>query len=120
MSSSKTEGRREDALVKQRTQMREEFERQKQILIQETEKARPSSNRFVGQNESVEETLKHATVGLRKLEDFQKTKLELQEAKAREAAKTNELMYVFARLSFAVRRVAYRMWRICLGTRRKK
>jgi protein FAM50 len=97
MSTSKTEGRREDALVKQRTQMREEFERQKQTLIQETEKARPSSNRFVGQNESVEETLKYATVGLRKLEDFQKTKQELQEAKAREAAKTNELMYVLAR-----------------------
>jgi hypothetical protein len=91
MSSSKAEGRREDALAKQRTQMREEFERQKQSLINETEKARPSSNRFVGQNESIEETLKHKTVGLVKLEEFQQRRKELEEAKAREAARTNEL-----------------------------
>ena len=88
------EGRREDALLKQRTQMREEFERQKQNLINETEKSRPSTNRFVGQNGSIEETLKRKTIGLVKLEDFKKTKQELEEAKAREAARTNELKYV--------------------------
>jgi protein FAM50 len=91
MSGSKAEGRREDALAKQRTQMREEFERQKQTLINETEKARPSSNRFVGQNDSIEESLKHNTVGLVKLEEFQQRRKELEEAKAREAARTNEL-----------------------------
>jgi len=91
MSGSKAEGRREDALAKQRTQMREEFERQKQSLINETEKARPSSNRFVGQNDSIEESLKHNTVGLVKLEEFQQRRKELEEAKAREAARTNEL-----------------------------
>ncbi|GLB34816.1 putative XAP5, circadian clock regulator [Lyophyllum shimeji] len=91
MSTSKAEGRREDALAKQRSQMREEFERQKQLLINETEKARPSSNRFVGQNDSVEDTLKHSTVGLVRLEDFQQRRKELEEARAREAAKTNEL-----------------------------
>ena len=94
MSNNKAEGRREEALVKQRTQMREEFERQKQTLIQETEKARPSSNRFVGQNDSMEDTLKKSTVGLVRLEDFQQRRKELEEAKAREAARTNELKYV--------------------------
>ncbi|RDX56830.1 XAP5-domain-containing protein [Polyporus arcularius HHB13444] len=93
MSTSKAEGRREDALTKQRNQMREEFERQKQTLIQETEKARPSSNRFVGQNDSMEDTLKNSTVGLVRLEDFQQRRKELEEAKAREAARTNELKY---------------------------
>ncbi len=94
MSSSKGEGRREEALAKQRDQMREEFERQKKTLISETEKARPSVNRFVGQHDSVEETLKHSTVGLVHLEEFQQKRKELEEAKAREAAKTSELKYV--------------------------
>ncbi|KAF8077833.1 XAP5, circadian clock regulator-domain-containing protein [Lyophyllum atratum] len=91
MSTSKAEGRREDALAKQRSQMREEFERQKQSLINETEKARPSSNRFVGQHDSMEDTLKHSTVGLVRLEEFQQRRKELEEAKAREAAKSNDL-----------------------------
>ncbi|EKM55147.1 uncharacterized protein PHACADRAFT_28210 [Phanerochaete carnosa HHB-10118-sp] len=91
MSNSQAEGRREDALVKQRNQMREEFERQKQSLIHETEKARPSAHRFVGQNDSMEDTLKQSTVGLVKLEEFQQRRKELEEAKAREAARTNEL-----------------------------
>ncbi|KAI0807361.1 XAP5-domain-containing protein [Fomes fomentarius] len=91
MSTSKAEGRREEALAKQRNQMREDFERQKQTLIQETEKARPSSNRFVGQNDSMEDTLKKSTVGLVRLEDFQQRRKELEEAKAREAARTSEL-----------------------------
>ncbi|KAH9854194.1 XAP5-domain-containing protein [Lenzites betulinus] len=93
MSTSKPEGQREQALAKQRNQMREEFERQKQTLIQETEKARPSANRFVGQNDSMEDTLKNSTVGLVRLEDFQQRRKELEEAKAREAARTSELKY---------------------------
>ena len=94
MSNNKAEGRREDALAKQRNQMREEFERQKQTLINETEKARPSAHRFVGQHDSMEDTLKHQTVGLVHLEDFQQRRKELEEAQAREAARTNELKYV--------------------------
>jgi protein FAM50 len=94
MSNNKPEGRREDALAKQRTQMREDFERQKQTLISETEKARPSTNRFVGQNDSMEESLKNQTVGLVRLEEFQQRRKELEEAKAREAAQSNELKYV--------------------------
>ncbi|KAJ7685387.1 XAP5, circadian clock regulator-domain-containing protein [Mycena polygramma] len=91
MSSSKAEGRREDALVKQRMQNHEEYLRQKNALISETEKARPSTNRFVGQNDSMEDSLKNSTVGLVHLEDFQQRRKELEEAKAREAAKTNDL-----------------------------
>lgn len=91
MSTSQSEGRREDILAKQRLQMREEFERQKASLISETEKARPSSNRFVGQNDSMEDSLKNSTVGLVKLEDFQLKRKALEEAKAREAARTSEL-----------------------------
>lgn len=94
MSGNQAEGRREDALAKQRDQMRQEFERQKATLIQETEKARPSSNRFVGQHDSMEDSLKKSTVGLVQLEEFQQRRKELEEAKAREAARTNELKCV--------------------------
>lgn len=94
MSGNQAEGRREDALAKQRDQMRQEFERQKANLIQETEKARPSTNRFVGQHDSMEDSLKKSTVGLVHLEEFQQKRKELEEAKAREAARTNELKYV--------------------------
>ncbi|KIJ69029.1 hypothetical protein HYDPIDRAFT_105590 [Hydnomerulius pinastri MD-312] len=91
MSTNKAEGRRQDELVKQRMQNREEYERQKQNLINETEKSRPSSNKFVGQNDSMEDNLKNSTVGLVRLEEFQQRRKELEEAKAREAARTNEL-----------------------------
>ncbi len=91
MSNNKLEGRREDALAKQRMQMREEYERQKEKLISETEKARPSTNRFVGQHDSVEDSLKNSTVGLVRLEEFQQRRKEIEEARAREAARTNEL-----------------------------
>lgn len=91
MSANKAEGRRQDELVKQRLQNREEFERQKQNLINETEKSRPSANKFVGQNDSMEDTLKNSTIGLVHLEDFQQRRKALEEAKAREAARTNEL-----------------------------
>ncbi|KAJ7097731.1 XAP5, circadian clock regulator-domain-containing protein [Mycena belliarum] len=91
MSSNKAEGRREDALAKQRLQQHEDYLRQKNALISETEKARPSTNRFVGQHDSMEDSLKNSTVGLVHLEDFQQRRKELEEAKAREAAKSNDL-----------------------------
>ncbi|KAJ6597099.1 XAP5, circadian clock regulator-domain-containing protein [Mycena vulgaris] len=91
MSSNKAEGRREDALAKQRLQQHEDYLRQKHTIISETEKARPSTNRFVGQHDSMEDSLKNSTVGLVHLEDFQQRRKELEEAKAREAAKSNDL-----------------------------
>lgn len=137
MSANQAEGRREDALVKQRNQMREEYERQKQSIINETEKARPSTNRFVGQNDSMEDTLKKSTVGLVRLEEFQQRRKELEEAKAREAARTNELKYVFCFYHFSLhsqlpvcnafflrlwswKEVTDSMWRICLGKNKEK
>jgi protein FAM50 len=74
--------------------MHEEYLRQKNALISETEKARPSTNRFVGQHDSMEDSLKNSTVGLVHLEDFQQRRKELEEAKAREAAKSSDLKYV--------------------------
>lgn len=117
MATSKAEGRREDALAKERERMREEFERQKKNLIDETEKSRPSSHRFVGQNDSMEDSLKYSTVGLVHLEEFQQKRKELEEAKAREAARTNELKYVCFFFFFLIceDQMAYRVWRISLG-----
>lgn len=69
----------------------EEYERQKAALIAETEKARPSTNRFVGQTATVEDSLKRSTVGLVHLEEFQQRREEIEEARAREAARTDEL-----------------------------
>lgn len=39
----------------------------------------------------MEESLKKSTIGLVRLEDFQRARLALEEAKAREAAQTDEL-----------------------------
>jgi len=95
MASSRAEGRRQEELTKERQRMREQYEKQKAALVEETEKARPSSNRFVGQNDSMEDSLKRSTVGLVRLEDFQARRKEIQEAKEREAAMTSELKYVY-------------------------
>lgn len=99
MSGNKAEGRRQDELMKERERAREDFERKKKNLISETEKARPSANRFVGQNGSMEESLKQSTVGLVQLEEYQQKIKEFKEAQEREAARTNELKYVFPRFS---------------------
>ncbi|KAG9102823.1 hypothetical protein FRC06_001012 [Ceratobasidium sp. 370] len=91
MAGSQSEARRQAALVNQRKEMMDEFDRQKDAMLKETEKSRPGANRFVGQNDSMEESLKKSTIGLVKLEDFQNKRKELEEAKAREAARTDEL-----------------------------
>ncbi|CAE6424341.1 unnamed protein product [Rhizoctonia solani] len=91
MAGSQAEARRQAALVNQRKEMMEEFDRQKDAMLKETEKSLPGTNRFVGRNDSMEESLKKSTIGLVRLEDFQNKRKELEEAKAREAARTNEL-----------------------------
>ncbi|GJJ12613.1 hypothetical protein Clacol_006856 [Clathrus columnatus] len=91
MSSSQMEHRRQADLEKQRKRAQEEYERQKAALIAETEKARPSANRFVGQTTTVEDSLRKSTVGLVHLEEFQQRREEIEEAKARAAARTDEL-----------------------------
>ncbi|KAG8895162.1 hypothetical protein FRC00_007854 [Tulasnella sp. 408] len=91
MASSQSEGRRQQALDKQRQAMMEEFDKQKQTLLNETEKSRPGNNRFVGQNDSMEDSLKKATVGLVTVEDFKKAREALEEAKARESVQKAEV-----------------------------
>ncbi|KAG8978376.1 hypothetical protein FRC05_010621 [Tulasnella sp. 425] len=91
MASSQSEGRRQQALDKQRQTMMEEFDKQKQTLLNETEKSRPTANRFVGQNDSMEDSLKKETVGIVTVEDFKKAREALEEAKAREAVQKADL-----------------------------
>lgn len=62
-----------------------------QSHIQETEKSRPNANRFVGQNDSMEDSLKKETVGIVTVEHFRKAREALEEAKAREAVQKAEL-----------------------------
>ncbi|KAF9075143.1 XAP5, circadian clock regulator-domain-containing protein [Rhodocollybia butyracea] len=82
---------RAEALTKARSLMLEDFERQKKNLINETEKARPSSHRFVNPSDSVEDSLKNSTVGLVHLEEFQQKRKELEEQRAREAARSDKV-----------------------------
>ncbi|KAH7102364.1 XAP5-domain-containing protein [Auriculariales sp. MPI-PUGE-AT-0066] len=95
MASSGPEKLRQFALEKQRKEAEDEFERKKAALILETEKSRPSAQRFVGQHDSMEDTLKKTTVGLVRLEEFTQRRRELEEAKLREAARTAELKCVW-------------------------
>ena len=92
--AGRPEGRYEDHFAKERARAREDFERQKEKLVTDTEKSRPSNARFVGQNDSMEDSLKKSTVGLVHLQDFQQRRIALEEEKARAAAKTDELKYV--------------------------
>ena len=68
-----------------------EYKHKKQQLINGTKKARPSVHCFVGQNISMEDSLKNSTIRLVKLEDFQQKWKELEEANAREAACMDKL-----------------------------
>ncbi|EJU05149.1 XAP5-domain-containing protein [Dacryopinax primogenitus] len=91
MASNSGEPWCQGALEKKRQEMLAEFERQKDLIRQETEKARPGQNRFVGVQDSTEDALKKSTVGLVQLEEFQSARRALEELKAREAARTDEL-----------------------------
>ncbi len=57
------------------------------ITEQETLKASSApSDRFTTRTEGLDEALKKSTIGLVTLEDFRKTKIEIEEAQRREAA----------------------------------
>ncbi|KAF7304982.1 hypothetical protein MKEN_01212900 [Mycena kentingensis (nom. inval.)] len=81
----------EDALMQKRMQNHEAYIKTKNAIVAETERARPSANRFVGTVDSMETALRDNTVGLVHLEDFQQRRKEIEEAKAREAARSNAL-----------------------------
>ncbi|PWN22835.1 XAP5-domain-containing protein [Microstroma glucosiphilum] len=92
MSTSAEEQRRHGKHEKARAMMMEEFDRQKADMAKEAERAqKKAGDRFVGNTDSIEETLKKNTVGLVSAEDFKKRREELEELKRREAAKTSEL-----------------------------
>ncbi|CAG8785234.1 3308_t:CDS:2, partial [Racocetra fulgida] len=71
-----SEGQRQAMLEKQRAKMLSEFEKQREKIAK---------------YDDVEDSLKKETIGLVKLEDFQKIRKELQVQKEREAARTAEL-----------------------------
>ena len=108
--TGRPEGRYEDLFAKERARAREDFERQKEKLVADTEKSRPSNARFVGQNDSMEDSLKKSTVGLVHLQDFQQRRIALEEEKARAAAKTDALKYVLIIYKMC-EGMAYRAWR---------
>lgn len=88
MSTSHSEASRAAKHTKARESMMNDFEKQKQALLQESERAgRSAGDRFVGKIDSIDEALKKSTVGLVKLEDFQRTRLELEEKKRLESGK---------------------------------
>ena len=87
-----SEKARVEKLEKQRVIAREEIARQKEAIRADSERDLTSANRFIANSvNSVEDTLKLQTVGFQKLEDFQLKKRALEEQRAREAARTDEL-----------------------------
>ncbi|KAJ1965314.1 hypothetical protein IWQ62_002695 [Dispira parvispora] len=75
------------ALEKARDKMLNNFERQRDKISKDND-VRIGSGKFVTQSVNVETKLKTSTVGLVQLEDFQRIRGELEERKARAAAKT--------------------------------
>ncbi|CAG8512967.1 8808_t:CDS:2 [Funneliformis caledonium] len=87
-----SEGQRQAMLEKQRARMLSEFEKQREKITKDNQ-VNITNSKFVTQYEDVEDSLKKETIGLVKLEDFQKIRKEIQVQKEREAARTAELKY---------------------------
>ncbi|RGB36011.1 XAP5, circadian clock regulator-domain-containing protein [Rhizophagus diaphanus] len=87
-----SEGQRQAMLEKQRAKMMSEFEKQREKITKDNQ-VNITNSKFVTQYEDVEDSLKKETIGLVKLEDFQKIRKEIQVQKEREAARTAELKY---------------------------
>lgn len=91
MASNQDEGRRQAMLEKQRKDMMDDIARQKEALQQETERrSQTTAARFTSRTEGVDEQLKKSTIGLVTLEDFRKTRNEIEEAQRREAAQKQD------------------------------
>lgn len=87
MASNPDEGRRQAALEKQRKEMMEDSIRQKELLQKETERRNQSaSERFTIRTEGLDEALKKSTIGLVTLDEFRKTRDEIEEAQRQQAA----------------------------------
>ncbi|CAG8534865.1 25110_t:CDS:10 [Cetraspora pellucida] len=85
-----SEGQRQAMLEKQRAKMLSDFEKQREKIAKDNQ-VNITNSKFVTQYDDVEDSLKKETIGLVKLEDFQKIRKELQVQKEREAARTAEL-----------------------------
>jgi protein FAM50 len=85
MASDPAEERRRAQLDKKRAEDLAKLEAQKSDILAQT-KVKIGSDRFTSQNDGVENALKAATVGLVRLEDFQRIKEGLEEKAAREKA----------------------------------
>ncbi|CAG8508394.1 3503_t:CDS:2 [Funneliformis mosseae] len=88
-----SEGQRQAMLEKQRARMLSEFEKQREKITKDNQ-VNITNSKFVTQYEDVEDSLKKETIGLVKLEDFQKIRKEIQVQKEREAARTAELKFI--------------------------
>ncbi|KAJ1967672.1 hypothetical protein H4R35_006643, partial [Dimargaris xerosporica] len=84
---ARQDGQRHATMEKARTKMMTDFEKQRQKIAKDNE-VQLGKGKFVSRNDSVENKLKHSTVGLVQLEDFQRIREELEEQKARVAANT--------------------------------
>ncbi|CAJ0842790.1 6666_t:CDS:2, partial [Entrophospora sp. SA101] len=85
-----SEGQRQAMLEKQRAKMLNDFEKQREKITKDNQ-VNITSNKFVTQFDDVEDSLKKETIGLVKLEDFQKIRKEILIQKEREAARTAEI-----------------------------
>ncbi|KAK1923587.1 XAP-5-like protein [Papiliotrema laurentii] len=74
-------------LQKQREKEAAEYQRQKEAILRESQKDH-TVDRFVGVTEALDDRLKKSTIGLVTLDDFVKTKDELEEEQRQLAART--------------------------------
>ncbi|CAG8479578.1 8736_t:CDS:10 [Ambispora gerdemannii] len=84
------EGQRQVMLEKQRAKMLSDFEKQREKIAKDNQ-VNITANKFVTHYDDVEDSLKKETIGLVRLEEFQKIRKELEVQKEREAARTAEL-----------------------------
>ncbi|OZJ03024.1 hypothetical protein BZG36_03981 [Bifiguratus adelaidae] len=84
------QGNRQRMLEKQREEMMNEFERQRQQIAKDNQ-VKVGSDKFVSQAGDIDSQLKASTVGLVELNDFRRIRENLEEKKRKEAALTSAL-----------------------------
>lgn len=87
MSDSQSEDLRQKRLAKQREEEVRRLEEHRAQISKESE-VRIGRDKFTTVKGGVEQSLKHSTVGLVKLEDFQRIRGAIEEQQQREAART--------------------------------
>ncbi|KAI8326311.1 XAP5-domain-containing protein [Martensiomyces pterosporus] len=87
MAGDKSDSQRHEYLKRQRDRMLEEISEKRRQIAKDNE-VKIGAQKFVTEEGSVENKLKLSTIGLVKLEEFQRIKGELEEERQREAAQT--------------------------------